>query len=501
MKIRLISLSVLSLLSSPLLASAAPSGAYIRIPIYQGGEMTGGSALPSDSLSITLNPHSLTNARVGEPYLFDFSSIFSVAGAESYNTEDVSWSLKQDAVLPLGLSFSSAGILSGTPAQKSLSGASFEVVASYLGKTGENGYTIIVNGKKMRVSQMVSGGWHTCALTMEGGVKCWGSNSSGQLGSGAQTNSLDPVDVEGLQSNITRISAGQNHTCALTNAGAALCWGHNFYGQIGDASNEIALTPKPVSTLTSKVSQIAAGYDHTCAVHDGAAKCWGSAQMSKLGNNSTTNRNAPVTASGLSTGVIGIAAGQFHSCAIVTGGGVKCWGDNYYYQVGDSTRTQRNTPVNVPGLSAGVSALDAGYYHTCARMSAGDIRCWGRNNHGQIGDGSLSNATTPASIDIGDPVKSVTAKGYHSCAVTTAGAVKCWGRNSEGQVGDESLTRRESPTPVSGLSEGVAEVSAGNAMACAVLEDGTAKCWGQNTFGQIGDSTMTLRPGPVDVVE
>ena len=197
-----------------------------------------------------------------------------------------------------------------------------------------------------------AGLYHTCALLSTGAVKCWGYNQYGQLGDNSQTQRLTPVDVSGLSSGVTAISAGIYHTCALLSTGAVKCWGYNVYGQLGDNSKTQRLTPVDVSGLSSGVTAISASGYHTCALlSTGAVKCWGYNPYGQLGDNSQTNRLTPVDVSGLSSGVTEISASFFHTCALLSTGAVKCWGGNNFGQLGDNSQTQRLTPVAVSGIS------------------------------------------------------------------------------------------------------------------------------------------------------
>ncbi len=290
------------------------------------------------------------------------------------------------------------------------------------------------------VIQVANGEVFSCALTAGGGVKCWGSNSFGQLGDGTQTARPVPTDVAGLTAGVTAIAAGASHVCALTAAGGVRCWGWNGYGQLGDGTTANQLTPVNVSGLTSGTARIAAGGMHTCAVSaGGGVKCWGFNSMGQLGDGTTTERHTPVDVSGLATGAASIAAGREHTCALTVAGGIKCWGQNWNGEVGDNTRTARNVPVDVTGISSGATVVTAGSYHTCAAMAAGAIKCWGANDSGQIGDGDPASPTShlvPADVSGLTGAVALAAGGAFTCAIAGGGAVQCWGTNALGQLGD-----------------------------------------------------------------
>jgi alpha-tubulin suppressor-like RCC1 family protein len=350
----------------------------------------------------------------------------------------------------------------------------------------------------LTISAISVGQYHVCALTSAGGVKCWGENTYGQLGDGTSTNKSAPVDVSGLTSGVTAISAGQNHTCALTSGGGVKCWGDNSLGALGDGTTTSRMAPVDVSGLSNGVVAISAGYFHTCALtNGGAVKCWGYNVYGQLGDGTTTRQSTPVNVSGLSSGVSAISAGQFHTCALTIGGGVKCWGYNGFGGLGDGTTTGRVTPVDVSGLTSGVTAVGAGAYNTCARTSGGGVRCWGYNGSGQLGDGTTTTRLT--AVDVSGLTNNATAISvgqYHACARTTVGGAKCWGYNAFGALGDGTTTGRVTPVDVSGLTSGVTAIGAGAYNTCALTSGGGVECWGYNASGQLGDGSSTTRLTP-----
>jgi alpha-tubulin suppressor-like RCC1 family protein len=354
---------------------------------------------------------------------------------------------------------------------------------------------INISGLTSGVASISAGALHTCALTTSGGVKCWGANYAGQLGNGTTTASSTPVDVSGLTSGVTAVSAGGNHACALTTGGGVKCWGSNGSGELGDGSTTQRTTPVDVSGLTSGVAAITLGGAHSCAIitATGGLKCWGYNAYGQVGDGSTTSRNTPVDVTGLTSGVAAVSLGGESSCALTTSGGMRCWGRNIYSQLGDGTTTQRTTSVNVTGLTSGVSAISVGDQHACALTTSGGMKCWGRNSSGQVGDNSTSTRTTPVDVSgLTSGVLSILAAtntGSHSCALVAGNEMRCWGDNASGQLGDGFKTLRPTPSDVSIITSGLAKIINGGSFGCAITTAGGAKCWGYNGQGQLGDGT------------
>ena len=382
------------------------------------------------------------------------------------------------------------------------------------GQLGNNSLTnssvpVVVNGFTGGAIAVAAGANHTCALTTSGAVRCWGSNAAGQVGNGSTTNTQIPVLVSGLSSGIASIAAGNSRSCALTLAGGVQCWGGDSAagGPLPQSS-----TPAAVSGLASGITSIALGGSHICAVTaSGGVQCVGRNNLGQLGNNSTTDSLAPVTPIGLGSNAASVVAGTDDSCALTTFGEVECWGGNSAGQLGNNSTTQSSVPVWVATLAsrvkvdspavAGLTATVApSYQFTCALTEAGGVWCWGTNssafaggptNHGQLGDNSTADSTVPVPVSgLVSGVVSVKTGANFACALTAAGVVECWGSDDSGQLANsagDSLV----PVVVNGLGGAAATISAGGQHACAVLTStGALLCWGHNDYGQIGNGTF-----------
>ena len=430
---------------------------------------------------------------------------------------------------------------------------------------------VYFGGSAIVTPMLAVGGSHTCALLVNGTVKCWGANNYGQLGQGHtrnlgdQLNETIPIVSFGTGLTAKAVAAGENHNCVLLSNNKIKCWGHNDVGQLGlghtrnlgdegageNETSEMADSLPYVdlgTDLTAKA--IAVGRDHSCAIlSDDSLKCWGSNDSGQLGQGHTDNLGDGSNELGLTKVVLGsvgevsltvkaVSLGGHHTCAILSDDSLKCWGANSYGQLGQGHTNdlgdegeeegetdemgQNLLPVAL-GFAVGVSltakAISAGSAHTCAILSDDSLKCWGANSYGQLGQGQTSNFGTRSTntvdnispIDLGHNliVKGVTTGNQYTCAVLSNSQLKCWGRNVSGQLGqrqslgnlgDDTNERGNTGLPVVhlGADNSAVDVSAGvhaniNGHACVLLSDDLVKCWGNNNFGQLGlGHTRTL---------
>ena len=364
------------------------------------------------------------------------------------------------------------------------------------------------------VLSLATGNAFTCALLKGGGVDCWGDNSDGQLGNG-QLGVSSSTPVQTNVTDATWLTAGTTHACVVS-GGAVLCWGQGSSGQLGNGGLSTAATPTAASFNGQTLVSVSAGGTHTCAVAmNGAAYCWGDNTDCDLGTGNAATcaqQNAPVAVASLVPdgggliAVAAIAAGGQHTCALRTNGDVVCWGSNVYGQVGNGM-FGNTTPVATPTLVLhAASAISSGASHSCAVLMATDagsaqnnLKCWGDDVAAQLGNGGASAGFgTPTAIEVtGATYTGVSCGGSSTCAATAANTLQCWGADTYGQVGNGSLsTYVTAPTEVA--LTGVTAVSAGLEHACAISA-GAVSCWGSDSNGQLGDGFIAEAAHPVPV--
>jgi alpha-tubulin suppressor-like RCC1 family protein len=301
------------------------------------------------------------------------------------------------------------------------------------------------------------------------------------------------------------VSAGWDHSCAVEADGRVACWGANNQGQLGDGTQVDRLVPTFVPGVTDAVVVKGGGFHQTCVLRaTGGVLCWGENGFGELGDGTTVQRLAPVTAVLPRPAIsidIGGDDGDFsaHACAVLDDHTVWCWGSNQFGTLGDGTTTSRVTPAAVPGLTNAVS-VSVGGASSCALFSSGRASCWGNNSRGQLGSGDPSIAQSNVPV----PVAGVTnaaalGVGFNGMIQTSTGSVLSWGQNQFDGVGDGTNIDRFSPVLVPNISSVVA-IGAGSDHSCVVHASGAASCWGQNLSGDLGDGTTVDSTLPVSVV-
>ena len=459
-----------------------------------------------------------------------------------------------------------------------------------------------------------AGGEHTCALGSDHKAYCWGKNDRGQLGNNSTTNSLVPVAIvqgaipTGVK--LTQITTGGAHTCALGSNNRVYCWGLNmFYGSLGNNSNidssvpvtvvqgampniysgttvkvdgvtvpvryisstELEITmpahaeglvnisvtnpdnsthtlnqsyeyyqaknptlssisPNTVSpyggeivTLTgnnfdtARWRQVSVGNDHTCALdYRNKAYCWGWGSSGQLGNNSTTNSSTPVVVSQgaipSNVNLTHLSVGNYHTCALGSDHKAYCWGYNNSGQLGNNSTTNSSTPVAVSqgAIPSGVTLtqIAVGLYHTCALGSDNKAYCWGNGYYSQLGNNSITDsripvAVAPGAIPSGVTLTQISAGAYHTCALGSNDKAYCWGKGGDGQLGNNSTSNSSTPVAVvqGAIPSGVnlTQISAGEHHTCALGSDHKAYCWGKNEYGQLGTGSAMKAKVPAQV--
>jgi alpha-tubulin suppressor-like RCC1 family protein len=299
-------------------------------------------------------------------------------------------------------------------------------------------------------AQLSAGGSHTCAVTGGGQAWCWGNNVDGRLGDGTTTNRNTPAAVQHPTGvTVTQLGVGVEHTCALDTGGQAWCWGQNGDGQLGDSTTTARTAPVAVRQPAGVAfTAIRAGGYHSCGLTSaGQAWCWGRNGSGQLGDSTTTMRTAPVAVK-QPAGVTlqGLSAGYRHTCGVTPLGQAWCWGQNAAGQLGNNATANRRFPVQVQQGALALLAIAAGYDHTCAVASSGAGWCWGANARGQLGDWTTTGQLVPVAVlqPAGITFIAAGAGEEFSCALG-GGQSFCWGKNANGQLGDSTRVDRSYP--------------------------------------------------------
>ena len=389
--------------------------------------------------------------------------------------------------------------------------------------------------------RITAGKYHSCAVLVDGSVRCWGYGGYGALGYG-NTNTIGgddtpasagPVDL-GLGRTAVAITAGSYHTCALLDDGTVRCWGYDGDGQLGyNNTNSIGAsqTPgsvPPVDLGGHQALAISAGGAQTCALlDDHTVRCWGFSADGRLGYGNTTRvgdgsagSQTPASVGPVDLGpgrtATAITTGGSHTCALLDDGSVRCWGSGANGQLGYGSTNNvgaSQTPGSLPLVDLGghqALAISAGNAHTCALLDDHTVRCWGFGGEGRLGYGNTNNvgdgspgsqapaSVGPVDLGAGRTAVAISAGGNHTCAVLDNGSVRCWGFGLYGQlgygntnnVGDVQTPGSVGPVDL-GAGRTAVAIGTGDLHTCALLDNGSVRCWGYGADGRLGYCNVT----------
>ena len=268
------------------------------------------------------------------------------------------------------------------------------------GTTGDKPSPVQVLALGSSVAQVALGGAHGCARKTDGSLWCWGENADGELGNGTATPfESSPVPVAALGTSVAQVAVGRFHTCALTTNGSLWCWGNSLHGQLGDETIDAKSSPVQIVALGASVAQVALGQYHSCARKtDGSLWCWGSDEYGQLGVTGYGDHSSPVQVATLDTGAADVSLGGQHTCARRTNGSLWCWGGNLFGQLGNGPGEGDELPTLVTALSPFIADVSLGGSHTCARKETGSLYCWGYDHYGQVGDGDDGTKSLPVLV-------------------------------------------------------------------------------------------------------
>lgn len=380
---------------------------------------------------------------------------------------------------------------------------------------------------RQAAGKLDAGNGTACAILSTGAVRCWGRNDMGQLAQGNTTAIGDSAGESTVGVNLgagrtaTAVAVADFHACAILDTGAVRCWGQSDYGELAQGNtttigNDPGESTVPVDLGAGRTATaITAGGNHACAILDtGALRCWGWNASGQLGQGNTTtigDDNGETTVAvdlGVGRTAVAVSADGLNTCAILDNGALRCWGSNSYGQLGQGNTTQigDTSGESTVGVDLGVGrtakAVSVGASFMCAVLDTGAVRCAGRSNYGQMAQGDTASigdgggeTTVPVDLGAGRTATAITTGNFHACAVLDNGTMRCWGRNQRGQLGQGNMTDigdtgGETPVVVDLGAGRTATAAVGfGSSTCARFADDAVRCWGSNSIGQLAQGS------------
>jgi alpha-tubulin suppressor-like RCC1 family protein len=463
-----------------------------------------------DPVNIAFNAASFSAASKRLAYDFDLGSLLDEQVLAGVTKAQIAWSwaAASGSSLPAGLTIT-AGRVTGTPTNSGT--FNLVVTASFDGRTVSK--TISLNIGLQAIALAFSGG--EGAMVDGARKQSYSFNASSDIVTLTNIQQSDlkwsVQDVAVTGSTYAGLPAGMgiNATTGLISGTPTVGGQFKFavkatYDDANATAEHIEATKTYALTIAGgelKFSQIKEGRMSACGLTTaGGVVCWGDNAYGQLGNGSNTASTTPVTPTGLSSGVVSLSVGQYHACAVLGGGGVRCWGANDVGQLGNGLRVNSNAPVTVASIS-NAKTIESGLNANCVVDAVGGLKCWGANGSAELG---IGNTTTPQLAPVSPTgltsgVSQVAlGSGGATCAVLTSGAARCWGANGNSQVGNGGASGNvTTPTVPTGLTSGVKQISVGYNHTCATLTAGGVRCWGYNDVGQLGINSTTRQNTPV----
>lgn len=436
--------------------------------------------VPATIVTVEVTPSSVVLPAVGDTQLF--TAVAKDENGVVVPDAPIAWSTANPGVASVG----SSGLLTSSAQGHVVVFASSGFAAGWAEVTVVSPLSA---DQPWALSGLTGGGTHACGIDAAAKAYCWGWNFFGQLGNGDVGdqfgNEPRPVAVAS-NATFSALSTGLYHTCGLTTAGQAYCWGQGAEGELGNGDPNVLGSPTPLPVAGGHTFvKLAAGGSHTCALTSaGELYCWGGNFEGQLGIGTTDSSFSPVHVSPGTT-FSEVVVGLWNTCALDGSGQAWCWGGNENGVLGSaSPNAYETTPQPVSG-SHTFTAIDEYGSFVCAIDDAAALHCWGRNDTGQLGDGTLADSGVPVSVDTTETFAAVATGAHHTCAVTTSGETLCWGDGSYGQLGHGVLELSSQPVAVlGGLS--FTRLAAGSHFTCGELATGGVYCWGSADVGQLG---------------